>query len=101
MCYKPRNTIMMKIAEARGWKPICGTTPSATLHPPPLHIPPLTLADPLSRAAGIEAMIEQGFAQNRAWVLRSAASPWNGERKEFGPEVEAAARAHVRNMADL
>lgn len=25
MCYKPRNTIMMKIAEARGWKPICGT----------------------------------------------------------------------------
>lgn len=46
-------------------------------------------------------MIEQGFAQNRAWVLRSASSPWKGERKEFGPEVEAAARAHVRNMADL
>jgi hypothetical protein len=50
---------------------------------------------------GVEAMLEQGFAQSRAWLLRSAASPWGGKRAELGVEIEEAARARVRGMDDI
>ena len=46
-------------------------------------------------------MIEQGFAQERAWLLNSVSSPWNDVRTELGEEVEAAARKHVREMDDI
>lgn len=51
--------------------------------------------------AGIEAMIEQGLAQSRAWLLNSAASPFQGARKELGQEAEANARLLVRGMDDI
>lgn len=42
-------------------------------------------------------MLEQGFAQSRAWLLNSAASPWGkGQKGELGESVEEGARSVVR-----
>lgn len=46
-------------------------------------------------------MIEQGLAQQRAWLLHSAASPYKGQRKELGSDIEDRARKMVREMKDL
>lgn len=69
---QPRRTLLFAIAEEGGWTSIEGT----------------------------EALIEQGFAQSRAWLIDSVASPWNGERTELGLEVEEKARAAVRSRGD-
>ncbi|KAM0751402.1 hypothetical protein T439DRAFT_325538 [Meredithblackwellia eburnea MCA 4105] len=75
MCYKPRVTILYKMAEAQGW----------TVVP------------------GIEAMVEQGLAQQRAWLFDSLAAP--PPEKTPSPEALASAvekaREDVRGMADI
>ncbi|KAK4047287.1 hypothetical protein OIO90_006248 [Microbotryomycetes sp. JL221] len=74
MAYKPRRTTMFEIAESSGWQAIGGT----------------------------EAMVEQGLAQSRLWLLHSDASPYpRHSRSELGDEVELVARDKVRYMSDL
>lgn len=73
MCYKPRITTIFNMATSQDWIAI----------------------------QGIEAMIEQGLAQSRAWLLHSAASPFQDERKELGSVAEASARELVRTMEDI
>lgn len=46
-------------------------------------------------------MIEQGLSQSRKWLLTSAASPFDGKKKELGEAVEASSRALVRGMEDI
>lgn len=76
MPYKPRRTLLFEKAEAAGFEVI----------------------------GGIEAMIEQGLAQARAWLFASAASPYTGQSDAptFIPQdIEDRAREIVRNMADI
>ncbi|SCZ96396.1 BZ3500_MvSof-1268-A1-R1_Chr8-2g10166 [Microbotryum saponariae] len=73
MCYKPRKTIMYNIAVDAGWHGV----------------------------QGVESMIQQGYEQSRAWLLSSAASPFQGQRKELGEVIEHRAAAFVRGMEDI
>ncbi|KAI5474708.1 hypothetical protein MNV49_002553 [Pseudohyphozyma bogoriensis] len=69
MCYKPRHTLLMSIAETHG----------------------------------VEAMIEQALAQQRAWLFESEASPYTEEEKKKGLDVKAVEKAKklVREMDDI
>lgn len=92
MCYKPRRTIMIGIAESAGWQCIGGERKLAVCH---------DASSSFHMQTGIEAMIEQGLAQQRAWLLHSAASPWKSSRSELGANIEDRARSMVRAMSDL
>lgn len=71
MCYKPRRTRLYEMAESAGWTAI----------------------------TGIEAMIEQGFAQQELWLLRSISRPW--DRTDLPEHAKQKARALVRAMDDI
>lgn len=71
MCYKPRRTKLYAMAEEAGWTAI----------------------------TGIEAMIEQGFAQQELWLLRSVARPW--DRTDLPEHAKEKARQLVRGMDDI
>lgn len=71
MCYKPRRTRLYEMAEEAGWTAI----------------------------TGIEAMIEQGFAQQELWLLRSVARPW--DRDTLPEHAKEKARQLVRGMDDI
>lgn len=71
MCYKPRRTRLLALAEDAGWAPV----------------------------SGIEAMVEQGLAQQELWLLRSAARPWC--RVDLPAHAKDKARALVRAMDDI
>ncbi|KAL8290461.1 hypothetical protein RQP46_002719 [Phenoliferia psychrophenolica] len=73
MCYKPRVTILFKMAEAQGW----------------------------SVVPGVEAMCEQALAQDRAWLLNSIASPYALIPADLDPRAIDKARTLVRQMGDI
>ena len=51
---------------------------------------------------GIEAMIEQGLAQQRLWLLQSeVTSPFNGQRHQLGREVEENVSELIRGLGDI
>lgn len=52
---------------------------------------------------GIEAMIEQGVAQQRAWLFNSVAAPFapEAEKEKLSAEVIDKARVVVREMDDI
>ncbi|KAF7303129.1 Pentafunctional arom polypeptide [Mycena kentingensis (nom. inval.)] len=68
MPYKPLHTTMFQVAAAHGWHVI----------------------------DGIEAMIEQGFAQQRMWARGEASVAVGSDALILGAEVEAAARRETR-----
>ncbi|THH16784.1 hypothetical protein EW146_g3902 [Bondarzewia mesenterica] len=72
MAYKPRNTPMLRIAAAHGWEPI----------------------------DGVQAMIEQGYAQQRMWARGDTSVQVGSDPSILGPEIEAAARELAINMSD-
>ncbi|KAH7345705.1 hypothetical protein B0J17DRAFT_640866 [Rhizoctonia solani] len=72
MAYRPRNTPLLQIAAALNWEPI----------------------------RGVQAMIEQGFAQSRMWQAGDASVEVAcGER--IGEDVMIKARDFVEQMADV
>jgi shikimate 5-dehydrogenase len=73
MPYKPRITPMLQIATAHGWHPIIG----------------------------IEAMIEQGLAQQRMWARGDASVEVGCDASILGEDVDAVARQWVANMDDI
>lgn len=73
MAYKPRLTPLLKIGTALGWQPV----------------------------GGIQAMIEQGLAQQRMWKIGSASLEVACDKSILGPEVEQQARDLVENMPDI
>jgi len=73
MPYKPRITPMLQIATAHGWHPI----------------------------VGIEAMIEQGFAQQRMWLRGDASVKVGSDATLLGDKVERDARTTVEDMNDI
>ncbi|THH18824.1 hypothetical protein EW146_g2235 [Bondarzewia mesenterica] len=72
MAYKPRNTPMLRIAAAHGWEPI----------------------------DGVQAMIEQGYAQQRMWARGDTSVQVGSDPSILGPEIEAAARELAINMSE-
>jgi quinate dehydrogenase len=73
MAYKPRLTPLLKIAEALGWQPI----------------------------GGIQAMIEQGLAQQRMWLKGDAGLQVACDKSLLGEETESKARELVEGMKDI
>lgn len=73
MAYKPRLTPLLQIAGALGWQPI----------------------------GGIEAMIEQGLAQQRMWLKGSVEMQVACDSSLLGAETERKARELVLNMTDI
>lgn len=86
MCYKPRLTPLLAIAEEKGWLGI----------------------------GGVEAMVEQGLAQARMWAATAKAfeegretfdpipyATKAGDEGPIGLETEEKARALVRQMLDI
>ena len=71
MCYKPRTTPLMLHATSAGWIVI----------------------------SGIEAMLEQGFAQARMWLAKSV-DPQDGIGL-IPSEIEEGTRAFIRGMPDI
>ncbi|KAJ7497014.1 hypothetical protein FB451DRAFT_1120135 [Mycena latifolia] len=72
MAYKPRITPMLKIAAAHGWDPI----------------------------DGIQAMIEQGYAQQRMWARQDPSIEVGCDPSILGPEIERAARELAMSMKE-
>lgn len=73
MAYKPRLTPLLKICTALSWTPV----------------------------GGIEAMIEQGLAQQRMWKAGSASLEVACDKNALGAETERKARELVMNMKDI
>ncbi|KAF9268727.1 hypothetical protein L218DRAFT_526692 [Marasmius fiardii PR-910] len=73
MAYKPRVTAMLKVAAAHGWEPI----------------------------EGIEAMIEQGYAQQRMWATGNASVVTGSDPSILGSYIEQKARDLVLSMDDI
>jgi quinate dehydrogenase len=82
MCYKPRFTPFMGLAEEHGWMAI----------------------------SGIEAMLEQGFAQSRMWLAKSSSrAVGSGSGRivdgrtvgRIPTQVEDKARNLIRSMEDI
>ena len=73
MAYKPRLTPLLKIGSALGWQTI----------------------------GGIQAMIEQGLAQQRMWKVGSASLEVACDKTLLGEETERKARELVENMKDI
>lgn len=73
MAYKPRMTPMLKIASALGWQDV----------------------------GGVQAMIEQGLAQQRMWKVGSASVAVASDVSLLGAETERRARELVENMKDI
>ncbi|KAG7090988.1 hypothetical protein E1B28_010055 [Marasmius oreades] len=73
MAYKPRITPMLKVAAAHGWEPI----------------------------EGIEAMIEQGYAQQRMWAAGNASATIGSDPSILGTFIERMARDLVLSMEDV
>ncbi|KAF8585354.1 Aminoacid dehydrogenase-like protein [Ramaria rubella] len=71
MCYKPRTTPLMTYAASAGW----------------------------SVVSGIEAMLEQGFAQARMWLAEST-DP-NQSLDIIPHNIEEEARTMIRDMPDI
>ncbi|KAG8723847.1 hypothetical protein FRC09_001490 [Ceratobasidium sp. 395] len=72
MAYRPRNTPLLQIAGALNWEPI----------------------------GGVQAMIEQGLAQNRMWQAGNA-SVEVACGDSIGEDVMSKAREFVENMPDI
>jgi len=73
MPYKPRITPMLQVATAHGWHPIIG----------------------------IEAMIEQGLAQQRMWMRGDASAEVGSDATLLGEMIERDARVLVESMNDV
>ncbi|KAH8088210.1 hypothetical protein HD553DRAFT_348725 [Filobasidium floriforme] len=73
MAYKPRLTPLLKIGSALGWQTI----------------------------GGIQAMIEQGLAQQRMWKVGSASLEVACDKTLLGDDTERKARELVENMKDI
>lgn len=73
MAYKPRLTPLLKIGSALGWQTI----------------------------GGIQAMIEQGLAQQRMWKVGSASLEVACDKTLLGEETERKARELIENMKDI
>lgn len=73
MAYKPRLTPMLRIASALGWTPI----------------------------DGVQAMIEQGLAQERMWKAGDASVEVGSDKDGLGAKIDELARAHVEEMKDI
>ncbi|KAL0577738.1 hypothetical protein V5O48_004232 [Marasmius crinis-equi] len=73
MAYKPRVTPMLKVAAAHGWEVI----------------------------EGIQAMIEQGYAQQRMWATGDASAVTGSDPSILGYYIERKARDLVVNMNDI
>jgi len=73
MAYKPRLTPLLKIGSALGWQAI----------------------------GGIQAMIEQGLAQQRMWKVGSASLEVACDKSLLGEDTEDKARELVENMKDI
>ena len=74
MAYKPRLTPILRIAAARGWATV----------------------------GGVQAMIEQGLAQQRMWLLGSVDDAVAcGGPEILGAEVEERVRRLVEEMVDV
>lgn len=73
MAYKPRLTPLLQIGSALGWQTI----------------------------GGIQAMIEQGLAQQRMWKVGSASLEVACDKTLLGEETESKARELIENMKDI
>lgn len=73
MAYKPRLTPMLRIAAALGWDTI----------------------------DGIQAMIEQGLAQERMWRAGDASVEVGSDQEGLGKTIDALARDMVEKMKDI
>ncbi|KAE9408667.1 hypothetical protein BT96DRAFT_913807, partial [Gymnopus androsaceus JB14] len=73
MAYKPRITPMLKVAMAHGWDGIDGTN----------------------------AMVEQGYAQQRMWLAGDASVETGSDPKILGPVIEQKARDLIANLGDV
>ncbi|PFH49382.1 hypothetical protein AMATHDRAFT_4967 [Amanita thiersii Skay4041] len=73
MTYKPRNTPMLQVAAAHGW---CAMD-------------------------GIQAMIEQGLAQQRMWYTSTPTIEVGSDPTVLNPAVEKTARMICENMKDI
>lgn len=73
MAYKPRRTPLLKIASALGWQIV----------------------------GGIQAMIEQGLAQQRMWKMGTASVAVASDESLIDAETVRKARDLVENMKDI
>ncbi|KAI5474881.1 hypothetical protein MNV49_002303 [Pseudohyphozyma bogoriensis] len=75
MCYKPRHTILIGMAEKQDWVVI----------------------------GGVEPLIEQALAQDQVWLFNSEASPYTDAEKAKGlnPVAVEKAKELVRTMGDI
>lgn len=73
MAYKPRMTPLLKIASALGWQDV----------------------------GGIQAMIEQGLAQQRMWKMGSPSVAVASDVSLLDAETVRKAREFVENMKDI
>ncbi|KAJ3827468.1 shikimate dehydrogenase substrate binding domain-containing protein [Lentinula raphanica] len=73
MAYKPRITPMLKVALAHGWDGIDGTN----------------------------AVVEQGFAQQRMWLKGDPSADVGSDPNILGPAIERKARDLITNMGDV
>ncbi|KAF5345278.1 hypothetical protein D9758_008436 [Tetrapyrgos nigripes] len=73
MAYKPRITPMLQVAIAHGWQPIVGT----------------------------EAMLEQGYAQQRMWLKGDPSAVTGSDPTILGPEVIKRAEMLIAGMGDI
>ncbi|KAF5388882.1 hypothetical protein D9757_005595 [Collybiopsis confluens] len=73
MAYKPRITPMLKVAMAHGWDGVDGTN----------------------------AMVEQGFAQQRMWLRGDASAETGSDPEILGLDIEQKAREFVLNVGDV
>lgn len=73
MAYKPRLTPLLKIAAALGWQDV----------------------------GGVQAMIEQGLAQQRMWKMGSASVAVASDESLLDAETCRKAREFVENMKDI
>ncbi|KAF8067932.1 hypothetical protein FPV67DRAFT_1165571 [Lyophyllum atratum] len=71
--YKPRLTPMLQIAIAHGWHGV----------------------------DGVQAMIEQGLAQQRMWFMSSPTIQVGSDPQILGPELEQSARELCEKMGDV
>ncbi|KAJ3840314.1 shikimate dehydrogenase substrate binding domain-containing protein [Lentinula raphanica] len=72
MAYKPRITPMLKVALAHGWDGIDGTN----------------------------AVVEQGFAQQRMWLKGDPSADVGSDPAILGPTIERRARDLITNMGE-
>ncbi|THU89351.1 hypothetical protein K435DRAFT_761179 [Dendrothele bispora CBS 962.96] len=73
MAYKPRLTPMLQVATAHGWEPIVGT----------------------------EAMLEQGYAQQRMWIRGDPSMATGSDPTILGEEVEKRAADLIAGLGDI